>query len=152
MSSAHFITPLRVEVLPNGLKQLLEPLKFYSADLRGVLVVPLGTLTDFASTPRFSWIWFPQDGRWSAAACLHDAAYRAQLETEDGQRVHLIKVLADRLFNEAMNALGVGWLARRIMYRAVVLWGGRPYYGLGEPVPRPVGAIAVVNQLPHAHA
>ena len=91
---------------------------------------------------------FPKDGPWTRAAVMHDAGYKAMLRTEDGQRVKLIKPLSDRLFLEAMRAVGVNALARRLMYRAVVLFGGRPYGGLSDPVPTPPTAVLVTTQLP----
>jgi len=130
-----FLTTLDVRELPTGLKQLLAPLTFYSAELRGTLTVPAGTLTDFASSPRPFWAIVPPDGPWTWAAVLHDGAYGAALKSPAGETVHLIKPLADRLFLEAMScepcSAQVPLWKRWIMYRLVVRYGGRAYRGLG---------------------
>jgi hypothetical protein len=132
---AAFLTELDVRELPNGFKQLLGPLAFFSAELRGTVVAPRDFITDYASSPRPFWAIVPKDGPWTWAAVIHDAAYVGALLTPSGEVIHLIKPLADKLFKEAMSVPPcvnqvAGW-KRWIMYGLVVLYGGKPYQGLG---------------------
>lgn len=106
-----------------GVFVVQRALKFCSADLRGVLVVPGGFTTDLASIPQALQNLAPKVGKYDSAAVLHDAAYAGALKTEEGQRVHLIKPLADRLFLEAMLSLDVPSWRAHAMYFAVRLFG-----------------------------
>lgn len=89
-------------------------------------VVPVGTLTDFASVPRvFAWL-VPKYGLFTAAAVLHDHLVR--VERPAGR---ISAVDADGLFRRAMRELGVSFLLRWFMWGAVRLSsltdpGGRP--------------------------
>jgi hypothetical protein len=89
-------------------------------------VVPVGTVTDFASVPRvFAWL-VPKYGRFTAAAVLHD--HLVGVERPAG-RVSARD--ADRLFVRAMRELGVPFLLRWFMWGAVRIAsltdpGGRP--------------------------
>ena len=109
--------------------ELVQPLHFFvskagrkeSPDDRsfdGIAVsvlVPVGFVTDLASTPRFLWSIFPPAGPWIRAAILHDYLY----SLSDCSRF-----LADALFREAMHDLGVPCWRRVVMYYAVRLFGG----------------------------
>lgn len=125
---AQFLSPTMILAEADGAEgTLVEPLKFYSAELRGILIVPPGFTTDFASIPRGLWNLLPKRGKHDRPAVLHDGAYRDALVTVGGQRVHLTKPLADRLFLEAMQAAGVGVFSRTLMYNAVRFFGGDAY-------------------------
>ncbi|MDN5750384.1 MAG: DUF1353 domain-containing protein [Pseudonocardia sp.] len=79
-------------------------------------VVPVGTLTDFASVPRvFAWL-VPKYGVFTAAAVLHDHLVR--VERPAGR---ISAVDADGLFRRAMRELGVPFLVRWFMWAAVRL-------------------------------
>ena len=128
---SRFLTPLRTEALSDGVhERLISPLLFYSVERRGLFRVAAGFVTDFASVPRGFWNVFPRQGRWSAAAVLHDAAYRGCLQDRCRRRVTLIRPLADRLFLEAMRASGVNRVTAWLMYTAVRLFAGPVYHGL----------------------
>lgn len=130
--TAAFLTELDVRELSDGRKLLLEPLVFRSEELRGIVVAPAGTITDYASVPRGFWNTFPPGGPWKWAAVLHDCGYTGTLVTEHGQSLHLIKVLSDRLFREAMTLRpDIGPRQRELMFRLVRRFGGRVYGGLG---------------------
>lgn len=88
------------------------------------VVVPEGYVTDFASIPGFAhWIVSPF-GRHAEAAVIHDWLYTlGDPGDEKGRK------LADRTFRRALKLVGVDWLRRSIMYRAV-RWGGKSGYGL----------------------
>ena len=128
--AAVFLTTLWLEDLDGERSIIAAPLRFWSAELRGIVVVPAGFITDFSSIPRWLWSVIPKRGRHDWAAVLHDAGYEGQLRTADGQRIHLIKALSDRLFLEAMIVRQVNPLQRNLMYAAVRVRGGAHYRGL----------------------
>lgn len=79
--------------------------------------VPAGFHTDLSSIPRWARSIIPQVGRQNRASILHDWAY------EDGVP-GMTRAEADQMFLDVMELDGVGWLRRRVMYRAVRLGGG----------------------------
>lgn len=88
------------------------------------VVVPEGYVTDFASIPGFAhWIVSPF-GRHAEAAVVHDWLYTLGAPDDEKGRK-----LADRTFRRALKLVGVDWVRRSIMYRAV-RWGGKSGYGL----------------------
>lgn len=124
----HFVGPLRIELAPDGCRAtLLEPLLFYSLRYRGLFVIPAGFVTDFNSIPRVCHTLIPKQGEGAKAGVLHDAAYQGRLRTAQGIRQHCTRAVADTLFLEALEACGVSWPVRHLMYRAVRLAGGRAY-------------------------
>lgn len=127
---AHFVSTLWLEDLDGTNSIVAAPLIFFSAELRGVVVVPTGFQTNFASIPRALWCFIPKRGKHDWAAVLHDAAYEGRLHTSTGRRMHLIKKLADRLFLEALVVRKVSKWQRRMMYDAVQEYGGAHYRGL----------------------
>lgn len=131
---ARFLGPLRVEELDDCRRLLLEDLAFYSVELSGILVAPAGMISNYASSPRIAWRLFPRDGEYKKATVIHDGAYQAALVTTNGLSIHLIKILADKLFLEAMVALNIPRWQRRAMYIAVRKFGGSLYGGLGKPL------------------
>lgn len=137
-NTAEFLTELHVHELRDGRHELLADLVFYSAELRGVLIDPAGTVTNYASSPRPFWAIVPPDGPWKWAACIHDAASHGELRTESGLRIHAVKHVTDNLFKEAMSVPPCdrvpGW-KRWIMYRFVVRWGSGAYGGPPVVVP-----------------
>jgi|SRR5215217_1560451 len=98
-----------------------SPFAFISKEV-GPVDVEVGFDTDFASVPRGLWNLYPPDGEYTEAAVIHDALYWHQATAEkDGKPV--TRPQADAVFLEAMKALGIGWLTRTILYRAVRLGG-----------------------------
>ena len=147
-----FLSPLRVEELPDGRKRLLADLVFYSSELDqddtdpagGILVIPTGTITNYASVPWGVRNTFPQGGPWKWAATLHDAASHGDVLTEAGGRVHLVKRVTDRLFYEAMNVPPCDQVPRWqrwLMYKLVVLFGSGAYGGTAPLVVPVVGVL-----------
>ena len=127
---AAFLSTLWLEDIDGDNSIIAAPLRFWSAELRGIVVVPTGFVTNFASIPRWLWTLFPKRGPHDWAAVLHDAGYEGALRTAAGQRIHLIKGLSDRLFLEALIVRHVGPLRRNLMYAAVRARGGAHYRGL----------------------
>ena len=79
------------------------------------IVVPAGFICDLDSVPRIPLVYSKFKGRTTAAAVIHDFLYDQQFTT---------RRTADKLFNQAMKDEGVGTYHRRIIYRAVRLFGG----------------------------
>jgi len=84
----------------------------------GDVTVPAGFISDFASIPRLFWRVLPPWGEYNRAAVVHDYLYRTHLRTRAG---------ADDLFLALMVELGVSRWKRRVMYRAVRMFGARAY-------------------------
>jgi len=89
-----------------------------SEDSNDFVFVPTGFKTDFASVPRLFWIIFPPDGRYSQSAVLHDFLYSKKIRSRKE---------SDMIFLESMEVLGVPKWKRRVMYRAVRLFGFIPW-------------------------
>lgn len=108
----HFTTPLRVELVDHkdqGTWKLLEPLRYWSPAY-GFLEVPTGFETDFASVPRAPLAYWLTGNTAHAPATLHDYLCR---------KGAIPRREADKVFREAMEAIGLpGWRSWA-MFRAV---------------------------------
>lgn len=124
---ARFLSPLRVEDIDGQHMALLEPMRFYSAELRRIVFVAPPFVTDFASIPRGFWNVIPKNGKWDRPAVIHDAAYRLQLRDVTGAFFPATKAQADALFREGMAVEGVGTFTRNVMWLAVKLFGGAAF-------------------------
>jgi len=81
---------------------------------QGEVTVSSGFETDYASIPRVFWSIYPPDGDYTEAAVVHDYLYWYQPCT---------RAEADRVFLEAMEALGIPWHRRHILHKAVRMGG-----------------------------
>ena len=113
----------RVVITPIGGRnwQLVEPLHWELDEVGSGrwLTVPEGTITDLASVPRFLWwVLAPSGQPQVLAAVLHDYLYRCPDARPDGYET---KRQADKLFRDAMKAIGTPWLRRWAMWFAVRL-------------------------------
>lgn len=120
---ARFLTPLRLEDIDGQTMALLEPLKFYSSDLKQIVRVDPPFVTDFASIPRLFQNVVPRNGRYDRPAVIHDAGYRGELRDITGAILSLTKARVDSLFREGMAAEGVGRFTRNAMYLSVRIFG-----------------------------
>lgn len=78
------------------------------------VIAPGGFVTDLASIPPFlRWLFSPNDAT-RRPAVTHDWLYCAQLTT---------RLVADRIFLEALERNGVGYLRRKAMYAGVRVGG-----------------------------
>src|SRR5262245_43933742 len=98
---------------------LAEPLAYESAVLGGVLTVPAGFPTDFASIPRGLWTILPPVGKYDAGAVCHDKLYR---DGAFGGR-SIARGVADRMLHEAMVVSGVGRVQRYLIYAGLRIGG-----------------------------
>lgn len=116
-----FITTLDLRAYKPDEWVVLAPLEWESKDAR--LVVPRGFITDLASVPRALRGVLDINGASRAPAVLHDFAYCSHWS---GSREK-----ADALFRDALEACGVGAIARYMYWRGVRL-GGRQYWNERE--------------------
>ncbi len=117
-----FLLPLDVTPLDDGINWRVDTAFDYeSVALHTILTIPVGFVTDFASTPRLLWPVLPPAGRWGKPSVLHDFLYRTNGIATRAQ--------ADRVFLEAMTVLGIGWRTRSIMYAGVRVFGASSYKG-----------------------
>lgn len=124
-----FPLSLRLERTGPGLAVLRAPFAFDSPSL-GLIVVEEGFDTDYASVPRLFWSLYPPDGSYTPAAIIHDALYfeqRIELDPATGIFSPISRAEADHVFLEAMEALGVPALRRRLLHAAVRLGGWRAW-------------------------
>jgi len=92
----------------------------------GMIIVPTGFLTDGASVPRMFWNIFNPVGPTFPAAVIHDFLY-SKHNTEYSREE------SDRIFKEAMFNLGIGWVTRETVYRAVRMFGGPSFKAQVKP-------------------
>lgn len=104
-----FPNPLQTELQPDRKTwRLLAPFSYLDPD-HGLIEVPAGFTTDFASVPRLPLTFALLGSYGHAAAVMHDCLYRSrQLPRKD----------ADRVF---LNALRSSGIAR---WRAYAMWAG----------------------------
>lgn len=146
---SNFLSPLRIEDAGPGkhgrqVFVLLEefPYEVGAAGSGLVIRVPAGFVTDFASIPRLFWTIVSPVGQHGKAAVVHDFLYR--------QTSGFSKVLADAIFFEAMELLGVPWYRRWAMYLAVRFFGRSSYQWeeLAPPgIPMTAEVASVVREL-----
>lgn len=82
------------------------------------IIVPAGFRTDLASIPRLFQNIVPVNGRHRPAAVLHDYLFVVQDRS---------RAAVDAIFLDAMEAAGVPWAQRWVMYAAVRAGGWLPW-------------------------
>lgn len=118
MGKPHFINSLEVTALRQGGYRLTTSLR-YKTNIPEphVVTVPAGFVTDLASIPRvFRWL-FTGHGKSRYPSVVHDYLY--EIRHDRGE--------ADRIFREALEVAGAGWLKRNVMYAAVRAGGWKAY-------------------------
>jgi hypothetical protein len=93
---------------------LMADLRYQIGTSNFVIVVPLGFVTDFASTPRALWAVLPPVGNYQLGAVVHDFLYWDQGCTREQ---------ADDLLRAAMTESRVDRTKRDIIWRAVRRFG-----------------------------
>lgn len=140
-----FLTPLKVELIQHekaGQKakwRLIEPL-IYQSNTVGIVTVPCGFVTDFASVPRVPIAYLLTGGLAHAAAVVHDFLYTAPHRTGSGMTV--TRAEADKvLLGAAIDGMRIDgdgfWTAikNQMFYlRAKIMWigvrlGGGSHFG-----------------------
>lgn len=111
-----FLSPLVVEVIPDGLYKLTEPFAYRWR--AGVITIPKGFVTDFASIPRVARTLITGHDNTRKAAVIHDYLYQHGV----GRRAQ-----ADLIFREAMQEAGVPRWKRQLAYLAVRIFAGHTW-------------------------
>jgi hypothetical protein len=117
-----FLTELDARCIDDGCWILLSNLR-YESDLMGMIDVPAGFQTDFASIPR----WIPIVSaalldRAHREAVIHDFCYRSDSLPPTTRKQ------ADLVFLEAMQERGKGVAIRNTMYAGVRAGGWTAYH------------------------
>ena len=115
---SRFQGPLQAELQPDRKTwRLLAPFSYLDPD-HGLVKVPAGFLTDFASVPRWP-LTFALLGQYGhAAAVLHDWLYSRRL---------LGRADADRVFLNALRSSGIARWRAWLMYAGVRIGGATRY-------------------------
>ena len=114
-----FTDPLVVIKVGERLWKTYREFSYYLKEPDGEkITVPAGFLTDFASVPRPLWVILPPDGLYTQSAVLHDFLYATQI---------LTRKESDDIFLDGMKILGVPFLVRQTIYRAVRMFGWIPW-------------------------
>jgi hypothetical protein len=100
------------------------PFRYFSSF--GVITVPGGFITDGASIPRCFWNILAPFGEYFEAAIIHDYLYSPHNR-------RFTRAQADAIFKEAMFNVGIGWLKRETIYRAVRAFGWTAFKGNPPP-------------------
>lgn len=116
-STSRFMTELQVQKVKRRYWRLTSEL-IYHSELVGLVTVPVGFVTDFASVPRLPIAFLLVGDTAHTAAVIHDYLYRVNKMT---------RKRADEVFLEAMNAESTAKWRRRIMYLTVRLGGRRTW-------------------------
>ena len=111
-----FPEDLEGKFVRKGKWELTKPF-IYNSKIAGEIVVPIGFITDGSSQPPFTWIFLgsPWGGRFARGSVIHDWIYHDNTFT---------RKICDIVYLESMRILGVPLWKRRIMYRALRIFGG----------------------------
>ena len=121
-SNSMFLTDLHVELRPgcDDLWILTESL-LYVSNVYGLITIPKGFISDFASVPRVPIAYNVWGDRVHRESVLHDYLYRRNAKPE------LSFSACNSTFLEAMESRDVAWYIRYPMYWAVCTFGS-PFY------------------------
>jgi hypothetical protein len=112
-----------------ALFRLAEAIRFRSDIAGGIIVVPIGYLSDLASIPRALWnIFAPDDPRICLGAWVHDLLYQfeGKVTLEDGTVTALTRDQCDHILAfEAMPDLGADGFHQSAVYSALKYFGDR---------------------------
>jgi hypothetical protein len=118
-----FTTPLELEYIDGRKWKVTQDFAYWLTDnVACTIVVPAGFVTDFASIPRLFWDVLPPTGKYGKAAVIHDYLYVMGGKLP-GFAYTFTKADADKIFYDAMIALGVPHVIAVIMYEAVKGFG-----------------------------
>ena len=116
-----FLTKLQVEQVEDtnesgrGSWRVISPL-VYNSDKFGVITVPVGFVTDFASVPRIPMVFDWLGDRGNLAATIHDWLYTNPHPVSSRED-------ADEILQEALIAQGVGETEAEAMFIGVRTFG-----------------------------
>ena len=109
------ITELKTTPIDDKYWEVMED--YYYKTSRGIIRVPKGFRTDYASVPRIFRSIINSYGKHGRAAVVHDWLYSSQC------KIDVTREEADKIFLEIMKECGVGSIKRNLMYRMVRIFG-----------------------------
>ena len=132
-----FLIPLDGRWIDDERFMLLSDLQYQSALLGGVITVPKGFVTDFASVPRVPFIYEAFGDRAHHESVVHDFLYQTheiplEVIVEVTNEIKIVitligKAKADYIFKEAMICRKKPFYIYEGMYIGVVLGGASSY-------------------------
>ncbi len=120
--AAVFLTDLKVVELDDNRSRLLDYLVYRSCITGvGIIVVPPGEVTDYASIPRLPFMYWLLGGRYKKEAVVHDYLYRTKLHPRH---------IADAVIAEAITSRGgvIETISAKAIWLGVRI-GGSSHYG-----------------------
>lgn len=118
---SRFLTPLDLrdnEGQTDARWIVLAPLVYESDVAKRTITVPAGFPTDLASVPRLPVVYALCGGVARRAAVVHDYLYTSGRASRE---------IADAVFREASEVIGVPWWCRWMMWAGVRVGGGSHY-------------------------
>lgn len=88
--------------------ETLEEITYMLSNGVGI-TIPIGFVTDMASTPRFTWVLFPPFGKYAYASVIHDYLYMTP-------EIIVSRGFTDAEFRRIMKEDGVGYITRNTFY------------------------------------
>jgi len=122
-----FLDPLVVLEVDDAMFQVYDHPFRYQSDIAGLITVPVGFITDFASVPRIGWIFALLGDIAHQPALIHDWLYFSALTTRH---------VADDVLLEAMAVSNISLLKRQAIYHGVRFGGWQAWHGhrmAGDP-------------------
>ena len=123
----------------NGKHRVVEPF-VYCSDKIGVIVVPAGFITDFASVPRLPFVYTLFGGVGDEAAVLRDLLYAYPHQPHGGCGIPLTRAQVDHILRSAVYATyyrpnsdidGANYTLGNMLayFRAMSMWVGVRLFG-----------------------
>lgn len=113
------ITKFKTTIIDDDYWEIVEEYKY--ATSKGIIIVPAGFRTDYASVPRVFRNIINSYGKHGRAAVIHDWLYSIKCPLK------ITREEADQIFLEIMEECEVPKWKRVLMYRLVRLFGGFHY-------------------------
>lgn len=145
---SRFLTTLKTEKIgydrdDRPVLRLLGPL-VYESERFGVIAVPAGFCTNYASVPRLPVIFLVAGDRAHEQACVHDFEYTLRRRTREEADAIFLEALGSPLaFPDGMDHPVPAWLAKA-MYRAVRV-AGQSSWDADTLVPQPARIVQQIN-------
>lgn len=111
---SEFLDPLTVtEIDDSTFAVAVRPFR-YKSDLAGLITVPVGFYTDFASVPRLGLIYSLLGNYAHQPAVIHDWLYYSAITT---------RTISDKVILEAMNVISIPFWRRGLIYEGLKIGG-----------------------------
>ena len=111
---SQFLDPLNVTEISDSVFAICDHPFRYQSDLVGLITVPVGFYTDFASVPRLGIVYAMLGDRAHEPAVVHDWLYYAAITTREK---------ADDVLMEAMKVMDLPWWQRYPIWWGVRIGG-----------------------------